>query len=105
MRWLRARAGCPSDGPLGQRTDCPPTPLGASDPEYLSLISNPTTLTNPNSNFNLTAEEQRIMAEATPEMWAEAAAEIAKDGKFWQELATTMALGFLNGLTRGLADD
>ena len=86
-----------------QRTDCPPKPHGLARVEYLSLISNPTTMTN--SNFNLTAEEQRIMAEATPEMWAEAAAEIAKDGKFWQELATTMALGFLNGLTRGLADD
>ena len=94
----------PSDR-VGQLANCPPKPPWASDPEYLSLISNPTTLTNSNSNFNLTAEEQRAMAEATPEMWAEAAAEIAKDGKFWQELATTMALSFLNGLTRGLADD
>ena len=54
------------------------------------------------NRYDLTPEERRAIAEATPEQWAEAAADIATDGKFWQELGATMVQAFFEGMQRGL---
>jgi glutamine synthetase len=54
------------------------------------------------TRFDLTPEERRAIAEATPEQWAEAAADIATDRQFWQELGATMLQAFAEGFERGL---
>jgi hypothetical protein len=54
------------------------------------------------NRFDLTPEEHRAIAEATPEQWAEAAADIATDGQFWQGLVATMIQSFIEGFERGM---
>ena len=54
------------------------------------------------NRYDLTPEERRAIAEATPEQWAEAAADIATDRQFWQDLGDTMLQAFVQGLMRGL---
>jgi hypothetical protein len=53
-------------------------------------------------SYTLTPDEKKAMAEATPEMWAEAARDCAKDPEFWKELGSALVTGFLRGLERGL---
>jgi hypothetical protein len=50
----------------------------------------------------ITPEEQRILAEATPKEWADAAKSIATDTGFHRELFETVITGFLEGFFRGL---
>ena len=54
------------------------------------------------TRFDLTPDEQRAIAEATPQDWAKAAADIATDRHFWQELGATLLRSFVNGFERGL---
>jgi hypothetical protein len=54
------------------------------------------------TRFDLTPEEQQAIAQATPEQWAEAAADIATDPQFWQEMGAAIVQGFCQGLLRGL---
>jgi hypothetical protein len=53
------------------------------------------------TRFDLTPDEQRAIAEATPQDWVKAAADIATDRHFWQELGATMLQSFINGFERG----
>ena len=55
----------------------------------------------PMTRFDLTPDEQRAIAEATPQDWVKAAAAIATDRHFWQELGSTMLQSFINGFERG----
>jgi hypothetical protein len=57
-----------------------------------------------NNRFDLTPEEQRILAEATPEQWAEVAQTLGRDPEFWVELGQAIVQGFFQGLSRGLDD-
>jgi hypothetical protein len=52
--------------------------------------------------YDLTPEERRIIAEATPEELAAAAADLVQDGQFWRELGATIVQGFCTGFLRGL---
>jgi hypothetical protein len=54
------------------------------------------------TRYDLTPEEQRILAEATPQEVADALAEIAADGDFWKELGSEMLQSFTEGFLRGL---
>ena len=54
------------------------------------------------TRYDLTPEERRIIAEATPEQWAQAAADIATDRQFWQDLGATMVKAFAEGFQRGM---
>ena len=50
-----------------------------------------------NALNDLTPEERRLLAKATPKDWAEAGAELVVDPSFWGELAAA----FTEGLARG----
>lgn len=54
------------------------------------------------NRFDLTPEEQQAIANATPEDWAQAANDLARDPEFWGELGTAIVQGFFQGLMRGL---
>jgi glutamine synthetase len=53
-------------------------------------------------DFNLTPEEQRAIAEATPEEWAEAIDTLSRDPDFWKDLGKAAIEGFFDGITRAL---
>ena len=53
-------------------------------------------------DFNLTPEEQRAIAEATPEQWAEAIDTLSRDPNFWKDLGKAVIEGFFDGVTRAL---
>ncbi len=53
------------------------------------------------TRYDLTPDEQRAIAEATPQDWVKAAADIATNRQFWQELGATMLQSFINGFERG----
>ena len=57
------------------------------------------------SDFILTPEEQKTLAEATPGQLAEAVTDLAKDRSFWVELGSAVVIGFFEGFTRGLNDN
>jgi hypothetical protein len=52
----------------------------------------------------LTPAERQAIATATPEDWAKAAADAARDPEFWIQLGTAIVTGFLQGVARGLDD-
>ena len=54
------------------------------------------------NRYDLTPDEQRILAEATPEQWAEALTDLATDRQFWQGLGATLVQAFAEGFARGL---
>ena len=51
---------------------------------------------------DLSPEEQRILAEATPQELADALSEIVTDTDFLKELAREMLQSFAEGFARGL---
>ena len=53
------------------------------------------------TGFNFTPEEKRVIADTTPEMWAEAAENCAKDPQFWRDLGKALVAGFFQGLQDG----
>jgi hypothetical protein len=48
---------------------------------------------------DLTPEQRKQLAMATPEDWANGAAEAIRDPEFWQGLGAAFIDGFLRGLT------
>jgi hypothetical protein len=54
------------------------------------------------TNFNLTDDQKRILADTTPEQWAETAEACAKDPQFWQDLGKAVMEGFLDGVAQAL---
>lgn len=48
----------------------------------------------------LTPEERKALAAATPKDWAEAIAECATDPAFWGKIGTAFVDGFIRGANR-----
>lgn len=47
----------------------------------------------------LTPEERKILAQATPEDWAKGIADCVVDPTFWAKIGTDFVAGFVKGLT------
>jgi hypothetical protein len=56
----------------------------------------------PVTNFNLTDDQKRILADTTPEQWAEVAINLSKDPEFWKDLGKAVVEGFLDGITQAM---
>jgi hypothetical protein len=52
----------------------------------------------------LTPAEREAISTATPDDWAAAVADAARDPQFWVQLGTAVVVGFFQGLSRGLDD-
>lgn len=58
-----------------------------------------------NTNFNLTEDDLKLIAETTPEQWAEAATEVFKDRNFWLDIKDAIIVGFVEGFTEAMKAD
>ena len=57
------------------------------------------------ADFNLTNDDLKLIAETTPEQWAETATEVFKDRNFWLDIRDALVVGFVEGITEAMKAD
>ena len=58
-----------------------------------------------NTNFNLTDDDIKLIAETTPEQWAETATQVFQDRNFWVGIKDAIIKGFVEGVTEAMNAD